>query len=240
MAGKVYAVRKGYQTGKFYDWNVVKGLVTGYKGAEYKSFSGVNAEVEANCYLGINTGSSVIKFENVNNISPDYKPFEPYDNPYKCDDESCIAFVDGSWDKKTKQFSYGVVFFTKKDKYCLSGCDDFPALAEMHNVAGELLGAMVAIRKAESLGMKKLMIVHDYEGTAEWVATDHKAWQTNKWGTSMYQRFVFNHRKSIDIVYKWVKGHSGVEHNEEADKLASNAIKNSIRCDSESVFKDLD
>lgn len=237
---KVYAVRAGYRTGKFYDWGVVEGLVKGYKGAEYKSFSGVNAEKEADLYLGISSdASSTLVLERVDNNSSDYTPFEAYDNPYKCDDTSCIAFVDGSYDKKLKVYSYGVVLFTKEKKYCLCGCDDVDYLVKMNQISGELLGAMTAILKAESLGMKKLMIVHDLEGTANWVATDRKPWEANLRGTFEYQRFVANHRKNIDITYKWVKGHSGIQHNEEADELARRARVNNIRCDSKSVFGDL-
>lgn len=237
---KVYAVKQGYRTGKFYDWDVVKGLVAGYKGAEYKSFSGVNAEKEADLYLGLSSdASSTLVLERVENNSSDYVPFEAYDNPYQCDDTSCIAFVDGSYDKHKKLYSYGAVVFTKEKKYCMCGCDDADYLVGMHQISGELLGAMMAILKAESLGMKKIMIVHDLEGTAEWVATDKKPWNANKRGTFEYQRFVANHRQKIDITYKWVKGHAGITHNEEADKLAERARVNDIRCDSASVFANL-
>lgn len=238
--GKVYAVKKGFKTGKFYDWETCKAQVNGYKGAEYKSFSGATAEQQADAYLGVYYGSSVLVLEPIGQKSADYMSFEPYDNPYNCTEDTCIAFVDGSYDKKTTRFAFGAVLFTKDAKYCLCGCDDTPYLSPMRNVSGELLGAMMAVLKAESLGMKKIMIVHDYEGVAEWVATDHKPWQTNKRGTFEYVEFISNHRANIDIAFKWVKGHSGVEHNEEADKLASKAIKEDIRCDASSVFADFD
>ena len=35
---KVYAVKKGKQTGLFYSWNECKESVSGYPGAEYKGF----------------------------------------------------------------------------------------------------------------------------------------------------------------------------------------------------------
>lgn len=45
---KVYAVKKGKETGIFYNWDECKDLVTGYPGAEYKGFF---TEEEANDYL---------------------------------------------------------------------------------------------------------------------------------------------------------------------------------------------
>ena len=45
---KVYAVKKGKQTGLFYSWNECKESVSGYPGAEYKGFE---TEEEAKNYL---------------------------------------------------------------------------------------------------------------------------------------------------------------------------------------------
>ena len=132
------------------------------------------------------------------------------------------------------------MLFTDKAKHCLCGFDDEAYLAPMNNISGELLGAMMAVKKAEELGMKKILIIHDLQGTAEWVATDHKPWSTNKRGTFEYAEFISNHRAKIDIAFKWVKGHSGVEHNEEADRLAARALKHNIRCNSARVFMDAD
>ena len=44
---KVYAVKKGKQTGLFYSWNECKESVSGYPGAEYKGFE---TEEEAKNY----------------------------------------------------------------------------------------------------------------------------------------------------------------------------------------------
>ena len=47
---KVYAIRKGKQTGIFHSWEECKQLVDGYPRAEYKSFL---TQEEAEQYLGI-------------------------------------------------------------------------------------------------------------------------------------------------------------------------------------------
>ena len=46
---KFYAVKKGYETGIFTDWSKAKELVTGYPGADYKSFTN---EDDAKKYMG--------------------------------------------------------------------------------------------------------------------------------------------------------------------------------------------
>ena len=39
MAVKYYAVRKGIKPGIYKDWNTCKAMVTGFSGAQYKSFT---------------------------------------------------------------------------------------------------------------------------------------------------------------------------------------------------------
>ena len=48
-AKKCYAVRKGRETGIFYDWDACKAVVEGYPGAEYKGFVRIG---DAEAYLG--------------------------------------------------------------------------------------------------------------------------------------------------------------------------------------------
>ena len=82
---KFYAVRNGRQIGIFTDWNECKRLVTGYKGAEFKGF--VNRD-DAVAYMnGTERDEHEIK------QSPD----------------TAVAYVDGSYNVKTKIFACGVV-----------------------------------------------------------------------------------------------------------------------------------
>ena len=80
MAGKFYAVRKGTVTGIFRTWEECKKNVHGYSGAEYKSFKTLE---EAEAYM---KGGAVT--EEVTDTVPIY--------------------VDGSYNKVTKEFSYGM------------------------------------------------------------------------------------------------------------------------------------
>ncbi len=238
---KVYAVKSGRIPGKYNTWEECEKQVKGFKGAEFKSFSGESADIEASYYLGILDKSSVIfKPANKKDSEQFFERIIPLENnTYDCGDSDCVAFVDGSWDKNTEKFGSGVVLFTNNTKYIVHACDDEEYLRGMHNVAGELMAAILAVKLAKFLGKTKITIIHDLEGTAKWVRYDSpykKHWDRNKRGTFEYGEFMDNQMITID--FKWVKGHTGVEHNEEADALAASAIKTDVRIKSKDLFSD--
>lgn len=134
------------------------------------------------------------------------------------------AFVDGSFNQKTKTYGYGGFLVDQHGrKHILQGSGNDPEMAAMRNVAGEILGSEMAIRKAMSLKMKRLMIFHDYEGVAKWPLG---LWKAKKKGTFEYASFVKDAmRKGLKISFTHVKGHSGMSLNDEADQLAKLAVK---------------
>ncbi len=130
------------------------------------------------------------------------------------------AFVDGSYNSVTNVYGYGGFLISGGQKYLLQGSGDDEEMASMHNVAGEILGSMAAVEKALELGLQQIDIYYDYAGIEQWATG---AWKRNKTGTIAYYDFMQSVKEQIEVCFVKVKGHSGVDGNEEADKLAKQA-----------------
>lgn len=198
MANKIYAVRKGKTPGIYKTWTECQAQINGYSGAEYKSFASLD---EAKAYIGDE--------KQVASGKPDIIETE------------AVAYVDGSFNSETKQFSYGVVmFYLGKEQHFSEAFDD-QELAEMNNVAGELKGAEKAIQFCLDNDIKSLTIHHDYEGIAKWCTGE---WQAKKPGTKAYKDFYDSASNKTRIQFVKVKSHSGDKYNEIADQLAKSAF----------------
>lgn len=195
MAVKFYAVKKGLVTGIFQTWEECKESVSGYSGAEYKSFPTLE---QAREYLGLTNDEKVVR-------DGDYVP----------------VYVDGSYNSVTKEFSYGMVVLLedREETFCKKYEDS--ELSSMHNVAGEIKGAEAAMRYAIEHGIKQIAIYHDYEGIAKWCTGE---WKTNKEGTKAYRAFYEEASKKVTVKFVKVTGHSGDRYNDMADRLAREAL----------------
>ena len=193
MAGKYYAVRKGTVTGIFRTWEECKKNVHGYSSAEYKSFKTLE---EAEAYM---KGGAVA--EEVTGTVPIY--------------------VDGSYNKVTKEFSYGMVVLIdgREEKFSQKMSD--PELAQMRNVAGEIKGSEAAMQYALDHEIPSIIIYHDYQGIASWCNGD---WKANKAGTIAYRDFYQKTKQKVNIEFRKVKGHSNDKYNDMVDELAKEAL----------------
>lgn len=205
MTKKYYAVRQGKKTGIFTSWDDCKKSVNGYSGAEYKSFKN---KTDAEKYMNDRKEYTVQKEKNIDEIIVK-------------DKNRAIAYVDGSYKKKTKEFSYGAVIFWNNKEYHFSDKFDDEELSKMRNVSGELKGAEKAIEFAIENNIKEIAIYHDYEGISKWATGD---WKANKDGTKAYKKYCMDASKKIKINFVKVKGHSGDKYNDLADKLAKEAL----------------
>ncbi len=214
MASKYYAVKEGRNIGVFGTWDECKAQVDGYSGAIYKSFKTLE---EAKAFIGIAVQGTSDKN---NDEKQDLKKVESTDD-IECKAKEAVAYVDGSFNVATNEFSYGAVIFYEDKEVHLKEKFDNEELAAMRNVAGEIYGSMAAMQYAMDKGLKKVKIYHDYEGIAKWC---QGLWKTNKTGTMAYKAFYDEAKEKIDIEFVKVKGHSGDKYNDLADKLAKEAL----------------
>ena len=194
---KYYAVRQGRRPGIYHSWDECYQQVHGYKGAIYKKFE---SEEEALQFM-----------DRVDRT-------EEYDLT-DLDDKLMVAYVDGSYNSKTAVFGYGVVLFSRAGKEVFKGSleGDY---AQHRNVAGEVFGAREAMRIALERKMKKLVIHYDYAGIRHWALGE---WKANKDLTIAYRDYADQVRKSLDLEFVKIAAHTGVQFNEEADRLAKEA-----------------
>ncbi len=200
---KYYAVRVGRKLGIYTSWEDCKKQVVGYSGASYKSFSTLE---EAENYLNI-------VIDEINDVDASLNAIEIY--------------VDGSFNESLDIYAYGCIILDDK-KTKLSGVGTDKKNSTLRNVAGELYGAMEAIKWAITQNYERVVIYHDYEGISKWATGE---WNASKVGTKEYVNFIKDVRDKIHIHFEKVKAHSGNEFNEVADSLAKKAIEDFIKSD---------
>ena len=189
---KYYAVRNGRKIGIFETWEQCKAQVDGFSGAEYKSFT---KKEDAQNYL---TGEDMVT------------------NP-----SGTVAYVDGSYNIETCEFSYGAVIFTGEEMKTFSEKFSDPEMATMRNVAGEIKGSEFVMRYCLENGISEVAIYYDYEGISAWA---EGRWKTNKHGTIAYKEFYDEIKGKLKVSFEKVKGHSGDTYNDMADRLAKDAL----------------
>lgn len=205
MAGKrVYAVKRGKNTGIFYQWEECRNAVDGYPGAEYKGFPTVQ---EAKSYLG------VADEEENNNIPP----------AGETSGESLLAYVDGSYDDTLKKYAFGCVFILADGHiYTQYGNGDNEQSLQHRNVTGEMLGAMYAVKTAMLNGFQKVELCYDYQGIEKWVTGE---WRSKTELTQKYARAMREWGTKIHISFTKVAAHTNVKYNELADQMAKQGLR---------------
>ncbi len=157
-----------------------------------------------------------------------------------------IAYVDGSFNPSINRYAFGCIMVRKRfaeaaekeslnsfeafqneaDPYeivtTLKGSGNDPEVAKIRNVAGEMLGAMNAVRWAKKEGYDSIDIFYDYAGIEMWATGK---WKAKNEYTQSYAEYMKKSSKEIEIQFKKVEAHTGIKYNEQADKLAKSALE---------------
>ena len=194
MAKKFYAVRNGRVPGIYTAWDECRRQVTGFKSAEYKGFE---TREDAEAFMA---GGGVSRETRAG---------------------AATAYVDGSFDVKTKRYSYGMIIMYNGQEYKENEAFDDSSLAEMRNVAGEIEGSKAAMLWCIEHDVAELDLFYDYAGIEKWCTGE---WKTNKSGTIAYKEFYNWAKDRVSVSFIKVKGHSGDKYNDMADALAKEAL----------------
>lgn len=211
---KIYAVRKGHKTGLFNTWAECQKATAGYSGAEFRGFT---EKEEALVFLNMETTKTVSGDKSKEAAGVVEVP-----------ENMVIAYVDGSFEKSIGRYAFGCVLLTPDGQEIReSGSGSDPAGVAIRNVAGEMLGAMNAVKWAQENGYPAVEIRYDYEGVEKWVTG---VWRAKTPLTSKYAVHMQEAGKKIQISFCKVAAHTGNHYNEEADQLAKSAL---LRTDEE-------
>jgi len=197
--GKFYAVKRGKNPGIYNTWDRCSKEVIGYSGAIYKSFSTME---DAKKFL-----KEEDEFLATKNLS----------------DDKAIAYVDGSYDAKKGEFSYGAVIFYKSKEYHFNKKFEDVELSKMRNVAGEIEGAKKAMSFCLKNKILEVDIYYDYKGIESWAKGE---WEATKKGTIAYKDYYNKVKDKIKVNFIKVKAHSNNKYNDIADSLAKEALRN--------------
>lgn len=217
---KYYAVKVGLTPGIYRTWAECEPLICGVKGAKFKSFP---TWEQAREYMNAEDASLPFT-ETKEEAEQPVKKKKPVakDVPYPVPSDTLVAFVDGSYDAETKRYGYGCVLLTPDGKeLCENGWGDHPEALVARNVAGELQGTLIALRRAEEMGFKKVRICHDYTGIAAWFKGE---WRANSYVAKQYVAAAEAYRNVLEVSFEKVAAHTGVKYNEMADHLAKSAL----------------
>ena len=228
-----YAVKVGRKPGIYLNWDDCKKQVHGFPGAIYKKWktrekaekyllTGSSFPIEKEIEADIPVLNKEMQIKSLLKYEGESSEEEQAEQLFRKFNTDALAFVDGSFQKDTKVYGYGVVFMEREGK--LSKHKDFGAdktYAEMRNVSGEILGARRAVELAIEKNLSSLTIFHDYQGISSWAKGE---WKCNKEKTKEYHDFMQNAEKKIRLEFFKVPAHRGIYFNEIADALAKEAV----------------
>lgn len=190
---KYYALKDENNKLIYENWDEAKEALKGLKAPKYKSFK-TKEEAEA--------------FLEGKELEIDYK--------------IPTAYIDGSYDKETENYSFGGCLFIEGNIYKFKKKYLKDEYSSFRNVAGEIKGAGYIINYAINHGIKELNIYYDYLGIEKWYKGE---WQAKSPIAIEYVNYANEAKKKINVNFIKIKSHTNNKYNDLADKLAKEALK---------------
>ena len=150
-------------------WDEAKKIISENKGVKYKSFT---TKEECEAFLN--------------------------DTIYVFEVDGDKAYIDGSYNDKTKEYSFGGVIVVGGKEYHFKRKFAPDEYSDLRNVAGEIRGAGFIINYAINLGIKRLHLFYDYLGIEKWY---DGSWKANSSVAIKYQEFAVDAKKKIEVVF---------------------------------------
>ena len=189
---KFYAVKTQDEKKIFTSWDECSLFLKGKKQIVYKAFKTLE---EANSFI-----NDEISLPN-------------YDLP--------TAYIDGSYDAKTGDYSFGGVLILGEAVYTFNKAYKADEYSSARNVAGEIKGAGFIIQYCINHNIKEVVIYYDYIGIEKWYT---KEWKANSDIARVYVDFVDKIKDKIKVHFVKVKSHSNDLYNDQADALAKECL----------------
>lgn len=214
MATKYYAVAVGRTPGIYTDWPTTEQMVKGFSKAIYKSFPTIE---EANKFIEQNNAV----------ISQSSTEYSPHTSPLP---NKNVIYTDGSHINNACGFGV-VILASNGDKYTAYGkVPNNVAIPAPTNNIGELYAIYVAL----SLMQGDAIIYTDSKYCILCITSYIHKWMKNNWkksdGTDVANVHlitgIYNKMQNRDVTFKHVSAHTGIELNEEADKLSKQGATN--------------
>lgn len=216
--GKYYAVINGHAKEPVIleSWEACKKEVTGAKGVKFKSFATL---LEAQEFISLHEEPGEVKTPVKKKKMPE--KMETIATPVVRTSDEIIIYVDGSYELSSERYAYGLVAVADGEEIYSDKKAFKSEFSTMRNVAGEVLGAVTAMKYAKEAGYKKLKLYFDYQGIESWALG---TWKRNNKLTQGYHEFYKDIKNDLQVKFIKVKGHSGDRFNDRADELAKSAF----------------
>ncbi len=218
---KFYAVLKGRVCGIYTTWEETRLQTEGYAGSVHKGFM---TRAEAERYLGVAHISpiplKVVKSKELENVFV-LPPVRFNDLHIYCDGSALSNGQPGA------RAGFGV-YFGPNDTRNVSRRVDPELYPRQTNQIAELLAAIAALEICLEIKHDGLVtLLTDSTYTIDAATTWRRAWKRKNWNVNLVNLHTL--RRLSDLVdevgiarvtFAYVPAHSGIEGNEEADKLA--------------------